>query len=206
MLLGLVRFQRPLNRGGLQHGAADLDGAAILGSWPALWLARFCPISQRSGLVVGRPRLWWPWCFPLRLRELWPLRRWLWQRFFPLRLWECGVLRRIRACPSCVSRGSEARLCCTAGRIWRHQSCISSETSCSGSAESSQPSSLAKGLVTTQADFDGTPDASRPVGRCHDMWKPGVDAPGHSRSCSHAHILAVAEQLGLLDDDERLFV
>ena len=125
MLLGFGGFHRLLNRGGLQHGAADL------GSWPALWLARFFPTSQRSGLVVGRPRLWrhrlwqswfrWPWFFPIRLRELRPLRRWLWQRLFPLRLWERGLLRRIRSCPSCVSRGGEARLCCEAGRIWRHQ-------------------------------------------------------------------------------------
>jgi len=156
MLLGFGRFHRLLNRGGLQHGAADL------GSRPALWLARFCPISERSGLVVGRPRLrWyrlrqsrfqWPWFFPVRLRELWPLRRRLWQRLFTLRLWERGLLRRIRTCPICVPRGSEARLCCEAGRIWRHQSGISSEASCPGSAESGQPSSMAKGLVTTQAD------------------------------------------------------
>ena len=52
MLLGFGRFHRLLNRGGLQHGAADL------GSWPALWLARFCPISECSGLVDERRRVW----------------------------------------------------------------------------------------------------------------------------------------------------
>ena len=148
MLLRFGRFHRLLNRGGLQYGAADL------GSRPALWLARFCPTSQCSGLVVGRPRLWWPWLFTIRLRKLWPVRRWLWQRLFSLRLWERGLLRRIRISPSCVSRGSEARLCCEAGCIWRHQSGISTEASCPGSAESGQPSSLAKGLVATQAEFD----------------------------------------------------
>jgi len=171
MLLGFGGSHWLLNRGGLPHGAADL------GSWPALWLTRFCPISQRSGLVDGRPRLWWhrlwqsrfqwPWLFPLRLRELWPLRRWLWQRLFPLRLWERGLLQRIRTCPSCVSRGGEARLCCEAGRLWWHQSGISPEASCPGSAESGQPSSLAKGLVRTQTDLDIKARCGIPVGLKH---------------------------------------
>lgn len=117
-----------------------------------------CPTSQRPGLMDRRARLRWHrlrqsglrglWLFTVQLRERGPLRPWDWQWLFTVRLRQRGLLWRLRTCHVCVSRCCEAGLRRTAGDLQRSCSCVRSKAGCSGSAESSLPASLAKGLVS----------------------------------------------------------
>jgi hypothetical protein len=135
-LVGLGPLEAALTRGGLRHGAADL------GSWPSLWLACLCPISQCSGALVRRHGFWW--ARPLRAGFL---RPWFWYGLFTVWLWERGVLWSVPTRPIRLSRSREAGLRRQAGCLRRHCSGLCSEASGSGSLESGLPSRVAKRLV-----------------------------------------------------------
>jgi hypothetical protein len=144
-LVGLGPLEAALTRGGLRHGAADL------GSWPSLWLACLCPISQCSGALVRRHGFWW--ARPLRAGFL---RPWFWYGLFTVWLWERGVLWSVPTRPIRLSRRREAGLRRQAGCLRRHCSGLCSEASGSGSLESGLPSRVATRLVRGASPASGS--------------------------------------------------